>query len=189
MATQDYLGTLMVEYCCKCGIAFGLDKQYRAERLNDQGDFYCPNGHNQHVVRESDAAKAKRLADQLTRERAAHDQAVARWRERTDAAERRLSATRGVVTRIKNRVGKGVCPCCNRTFADLQRHMAGQHPTWAPEDVEPLTPPAHLNERDRQAWLAGAEAAPDAVNPFSARTSGKRRHDLWESGHAAAATT
>lgn len=172
-----------------CGLTFGVPIAWTARRREDHATFYCPNGHSMSYTGENDAEKAKRLTDQLTRERAAHDQTVARWRERTDSAERRLSATRGVVTRIKNRVGKGVCPCCNRTFGDLARHMAGQHPTWTPEDVEAITPPAHLNARDRAAWLAGAEAAPDDLNPFSTRTSGKRRHELWESGRAAAATT
>jgi hypothetical protein len=65
-------------------------------------------------------------------------EADARWqreqkdreREAKEQAERRLSATRGVVTRIRNRVANGVCPCCNRTFADLHRHMASQHPEF-----------------------------------------------------------
>ena len=177
--------------CCHqgCGLTFAVPETWETKRRKDHSWWYCPNGHTQHFTGESDAEKAKRLADELTRTRAAHDQTVARWRERTDSAERRLSATRGVVTRIKNRVGSGVCPCCNRTFADLQRHMTGQHPTWTPEDVDAITPPAHLNARDRAAWLAGAEAASDDLNPFSTRTSGKRRHELWESGRAAAATT
>ena len=34
---------------------------------------------------------------------------------------------RGVATRMKNRIKVGVCPCCNRTFQDLAKHMASQH--------------------------------------------------------------
>jgi hypothetical protein len=34
------------------------------------------------------------------------------------------------MTRIKKRVAAGVCPCCNRSFKDLARHMAGQHPDY-----------------------------------------------------------
>lgn len=43
---------------------------------------------------------------------------------------RQLSAARGQVTRIKNRVGNGVCPCCNRSFGNLHRHMQTKHPGW-----------------------------------------------------------
>jgi hypothetical protein len=27
-------------------------------------------------------------------------------------------------------VANGVCPCCNRTFQNLARHMAGKHPDY-----------------------------------------------------------
>jgi hypothetical protein len=46
-------------------------------------------------------------------------------------AKRSLAAQKGVTTRIKRRVANGVCPCCKRTFQDLARHMAGQHPRYA----------------------------------------------------------
>lgn len=36
----------------------------------------------------------------------------------------RIGATK---TRIKNRVKNGVCPCCNRTFENLARHMQAKH--------------------------------------------------------------
>jgi hypothetical protein len=40
------------------------------------------------------------------------------------------------VTKIKNRVGHGVCPCCTRSFQNLARHMASEHPTFAAEAAE-----------------------------------------------------
>jgi hypothetical protein len=70
-----------------------------------------------------DLAAARRRSEaaaaQLTHER---DQRL--------AAERSASAYKGQATRIRNRVGAGVCPCCTRTFANLARHMAGQHPDF-----------------------------------------------------------
>jgi hypothetical protein len=59
----------------------------------------------------------------------------------TDAAERATSsprgrshaATKGHVTRKKRqleRVASGVCPCCNRSFVNLRRHMKTQHPEF-----------------------------------------------------------
>lgn len=30
-------------------------------------------------------------------------------------------------TRVKN----GVCPCCNRSFQNLKRHMNTKHPNWS----------------------------------------------------------
>lgn len=62
------------------------------------------------------------------------------WRlegaEETRTLERRLAAQRGVTTRLKNRVANGVCPCCNRTFANLQRHMSTKHKGFIAEEVQ-----------------------------------------------------
>jgi hypothetical protein len=66
------------------------------------------------------------LEKQLAAERAQHDQT----RADRDANRRQLSASRGQVTKIKNRVGNGVCPCCDRSFTNLRRHMSTQHPAW-----------------------------------------------------------
>lgn len=77
-----------------------------------------------------------RLREELERKTKDRDYWMARHGEARDQilkTERRLSATQGVVTRIKNRVGKGVCPCCNRYFANVHRHMANQHPEFAAE--------------------------------------------------------
>lgn len=74
-----------------------------------------------------------RLKRQLACERAAHDQtkaARAYDHRRANSAERSRNALKGVVTRTKNRISKGVCPCCNRQFKDLERHMTGQHPDY-----------------------------------------------------------
>ena len=46
-------------------------------------------------------------------------------------ATRRMAAAKGELTKMKKRVGNGVCPCCNRQFVNLQRHMATQHPGYA----------------------------------------------------------
>ncbi len=35
------------------------------------------------------------------------------------------------MTKVKKRAANGVCPCCNRTFSDLARHMKAKHPDFA----------------------------------------------------------
>ena len=47
------------------------------------------------------------------------------------AAERSAAAYKGHLTRVKRRVGNGVCPCCNRTFKNLADHMTTKHPDYA----------------------------------------------------------
>lgn len=99
----------------------------------DGRTFYCPNGHKL-TFGDNELDKLKK---QLAREetRRAQAQAYASdQRERANATERRLSAQKGVTTRLKNRVSKGVCPCCNRHFVDLERHMKGQHPEFMEDE-------------------------------------------------------
>ena len=133
MSTQTYFGTLSVEICCTCGMAFGLPSDYQQHRRDDHKGFYCPSGHEQSYYAKSELEKA-RDALALERHRAEQAQARAdtnkRWAE---AAERKASAQSGVTTRIKNRIKHGVCPCCKRTFQDLARHMSGKHPAYANE--------------------------------------------------------
>ncbi len=129
MSTHTFVDTFVTVHCYKCGVAFGMTESMQKRRRDDGESFWCPNGHSQCYCE----SNVKKLEKQLAREKSRHDQTeaslhqVRRARERT---ERRLSATKGVVTRIKNRVKNGVCPCCNRHFKDLHRHMKNQHPEY-----------------------------------------------------------
>lgn len=118
------------EKCWVCGVHFAMELKYSKRRLNDGKSFYCPNGCQ---IRYG-TPPWKEIEQELQRERQQHDQTRARLsdvREQRDGVERRLSAQKGVTTRIKNRVSKGVCPCCNRTFENLARHMKSKHPDYA----------------------------------------------------------
>lgn len=126
-------------YSCKCTMWIPDDLEAAALcRRGPEGiQFFCAYGHRQHFVQgETEAAKLRRERDRLAQRIAEKDDEIARQRGFRVEAERRLAATKGVVTRIKNRVGRGVCPCCNRTFENIARHMANQHPTWTAEAAE-----------------------------------------------------
>jgi hypothetical protein len=96
-------------------------------RKNDRKSWYCPNGHSQWFPGETAADKAQRLAGQLDMERTRRQQAE------TDAdyARRARKAVSTRLRKVKQRVGHGVCPCCNRTFKALADHMATKHPGYA----------------------------------------------------------
>lgn len=65
-----------------------------------------------------------------------HDEAqIQRLHNDRTHLKRKCSAIKGVATRIKRRVSAGVCPCCNRTFQCLARHMATKHPDYQQEAV------------------------------------------------------
>jgi hypothetical protein len=123
---------------CKCEVWIpdALYEAASASRGPFGIQFFCGYGHRQHyVVGETEAEKFRRQRDQLAQRLAERDDEIARQRGLREETERRLTATRGVVTRIKNRVGHGVCPCCTRSFQNLARHMAAKHPSYAAEDA------------------------------------------------------
>lgn len=113
--------------CYLCGVLFGLEDGYDDRRRNDHKSFYCPNGHSQayngksQVEQERDAARA--LAQREAQRR--------QWAEQEAVEARRSAAAhKGWATRIRNRIANGVCPCCNRSFENVRRHIASQHPDF-----------------------------------------------------------
>lgn len=122
-ATLSYERTLVlvVVGCPSCGVEYGIPDSLNKQLLvkTTSGSVFCPNGHSWHYTGKSFDQK---LRDADARVLAARDQAA--------AAERRAAAARGQVTKLRNRIANGVCPCCHRTFKQLARHMASQHPDY-----------------------------------------------------------
>lgn len=108
--------SIVTEECCSCGVIFGMTSQLRSQRLDDHRSFWCPNGHVQTYVGETEAAKNARL---LREEQARH--------QRTLARENDLAAEKTKLEHKLKRVSRGVCPECKRTFPNLARHMACKH--------------------------------------------------------------
>jgi hypothetical protein len=124
------MGLMHVEVCCDCGIEFHVPSAFhRACFSNSRKTFYCPNGHGQSYT-QTEADILRRERDRLKQDAARMDDELRAARAEAEAQKRQATAFKGVATRIKNRVKNGVCPCCNRTFADLARHVKSQHPDF-----------------------------------------------------------
>lgn len=113
--------------CCVCGIIYGVPEVWIAARRELKDRFYCPNGHGQCFtkstadrLREEKEALGRRLQAELNT--ANHLRLV---------AEKELKAERTKRRKIEKRISAGVCPCCNRTFEDLHRHMQTKHKEYA----------------------------------------------------------
>lgn len=124
--TFDITTTFDATYCIVCGEQFALTES-RTKALRRSHDwFYCPNGCRIHFTGET---QEQRLRRELTE---AQDEGT-RLSNNLERANRSRAALRGQVTKIKRRIGKGVCPCCRRQFANLRRHMGNKHPDWSEE--------------------------------------------------------
>lgn len=107
--------TLTDMNCGECGIDFAIPEWFRKRMKASGNTWYCPAGHAR-VYRESDVDEAKRI---LKEERLARA-----------ALEDQLAAAKRETKRMAKRAANGVCPCCNRSFVQLQRHMKSQHPEF-----------------------------------------------------------
>ena len=118
----------LVEIICGgCGVHFGMEQAYYANRKNDHKSWYCPNGCSRVYNGQTEAEK---LRDQLLREqnRSARlvsivDQATARAAEQ----EKLAKANAREVKRLEKRTQAGVCAQCHRHFANVESHMQSKH--------------------------------------------------------------
>lgn len=124
--------------CGNCGGTYAINERYRQKQQDNCGTWTCPYckcgwGYSGDTAQARAEKAAKRAQELLAQERERNSRVESNLRDSRDRAERRASAARGQITKIKNRVGHGVCPCCNRTFKQLAAHMASKHPEYAAE--------------------------------------------------------
>lgn len=120
--TMTTFDTLTATECSACGVQFAMpDGMLKAKQGNGQ-TFYCPNGHS--------LSWAKTDADRLRDELATTKTRLLREREAREQAERQARAYKGEVTKAKKRAAAALCPCCNRSFVQLRRHLENKHPEF-----------------------------------------------------------
>lgn len=120
--------------CWKCKERFGLADETEAMLRRSGKSFCCPWGHEAvFSPAPTEAEKLRKELDAERRRRQSAEQSIEYQRQMRQQAERSASAYKGQATKLRKRTKAGVCPCCNRTFQQLARHMASQHPNFAPE--------------------------------------------------------
>jgi len=121
MPTLTYTGRLVVETCW-CGTRHAIPSELADMAEQNGHTVYCPLGHQWVVGKSEVIALREQLKEERRRGQAERDL-------RADA-ERRLTAQKGETTKAKKRAAAALCPCCNRSFVQLRRHMASQHPDF-----------------------------------------------------------
>ncbi len=127
MTTTFEIATDFVSITCGgCDVSFAITDCFYRARRRDHKNFYCPNGCCRAYQAESKEERLRRELNESSRSNTF-------LRGCLETARRSRAALKGQVTKIKRRVGKGICPCCRRNFANLKAHMEGQHPNWSEE--------------------------------------------------------
>lgn len=129
--------TELVEIQCgSCGVWHAIPTAMHANCLEEGGFWHCPNGHSRGYKegrREREAIRRER--DQL-KQRIAQIEDDAR-RERDRLLGEKAKAEKEAA-KLRKRAKGGACPCCNRTFQNMSRHMKMQHPEFATDNVVKL---------------------------------------------------
>jgi hypothetical protein len=102
--------------CGECGVMFWVTNSFYQERRKRNIGWTCPNGHNR-IFKESDVDILKR---QIKEEQS-----------KLASAQFELMVASKKIKRIEKRVKNGSCPCCKRSFVQLERHMKTKHPDYA----------------------------------------------------------
>ncbi len=102
-----------------CGMAFAMTQQFYDQTHRTGETWYCPKGHPR--VWGGDSIERK-LQKEQARSVALGDQ--------LRAAIEDAETARVALIRERSRIANGVCPCCNRSFENVARHIKGQHPDY-----------------------------------------------------------
>lgn len=119
MSTINETVSLEATTCAACGVVFAFPHSLMEARRDNGGTMYCPNGHP--LSYNSRMKELERKLEQKEAElRAEKCKLISTRIEKEDAIAK--------LERHKKRTRNGVCPCCNRSFVNLQRHMKTKHP-------------------------------------------------------------
>lgn len=114
-----------VQDCGECGVIFAVPTSFNQRRRSDGQTFYCPNGHRR-VYQETDVQRERKARERaearLTRERAEAD------RLRDGGGTDATASTPPAVTLPDD--WRDRIACSVRSFQNLHKHMAGQHPGY-----------------------------------------------------------
>lgn len=106
--------------CYSCAVQFGLPSDFDHNRRNDKSTWYCPNGHAQSYT-------GRPVRERLTEA----ERKNLLLRQQLDQAEADAARKGRQLASLKKRVKNGVCPCCQRHFMNVQRHISKKHPEFA----------------------------------------------------------
>lgn len=115
---------------CWCGTPFMLPARLLEAAQNCNHTIFCPHGHSL-TWKETETDRLRRERDRLKQHAAMLEGDILTQKTRADNAE---AATR----RLKKRMSAGTCPCCQRTFSNMSRHMKTKHPEFIAENVVKL---------------------------------------------------
>ena len=122
--TFTELVTLEKFDCGKCGGVFALNEAFTSHARANRGAYYCPYCDTRWSWNESDTDRLRKQLESKERELR---EAKCETLRQSNLKELEMKEREKSEKKLR-RVNKGVCPCCNRSFNNLHRHMETKHP-------------------------------------------------------------
>jgi hypothetical protein len=116
--------------CYSCGVPFAIPSNLQRKFKDTRESFYCPNGHRQAYLKSTE----EELRDKQQKELFQKNLEIQRLKRDSDGFQElwqnKIKENKKLTLqkkRIEKRIMAGVCPCCNRTFQNLAKHMENKH--------------------------------------------------------------
>lgn len=129
MIIQEVI-TFSKQVCGGCSTPFYMPTDLMNRLIKEHGTFYCPKGCCRNYCGETDETK---LMKQLAEEQQKRIRETNALRQEILLKEMDVKNEKKKNVKVKrdlNRLKKGVCPCCNRSFANLHNHLVNEHPHY-----------------------------------------------------------
>lgn len=110
--------------CPNCAGVYAITERFKDNKRKSGGGWQCPYCNQEVGYWESENSKLQKALDEKQRALVASKCETLAERQAREAVEQKLS-------NLSRRVRCGVCPCCNRSFQNLKRHMKTKHPEAA----------------------------------------------------------
>lgn len=134
MSTYVEVGiSFYLKDCDACGMHFAIPSDIERRCADEKRAWWCPGCGHRWYYGLTTTEKLRKELEQKDLAIEAERRMKENARAQRDAAQRSLNSQRGATTKLKNRIKNGLCPCCRRSFTDLQRHMKTKHPKWHQE--------------------------------------------------------
>lgn len=167
-----------------CNIEFGLPRSLYDACKNKGTAFHCPKCGDSRVFRTTELQKLKAENERLKGR--VHSAECQRRH-----AEHQRNAARKSHRKMRDRVKNGVCPCCNRTFENLLRHMRTKHPEYSDDlTLRQLRETFGLTQSDLSDEIGVSVAhVSQFENGRSVAVWARDQIEAWIEGQGQAATT
>jgi flagellar biosynthesis/type III secretory pathway protein FliH len=122
--------------CGQCGGVYAITERHRSWCEEHGKCWTCPYCKTGWGFSETENDRLRKRLEREQALRASAEGQAQRAHQQAEAERARANGYKGAMTKAKKRVANGVCPCCQRTFQNLARHMETKHPDFAETPCE-----------------------------------------------------